>query len=138
MKILRQILSTALLLCMCVIFTACPSPEPDTVEDFVDLSQTSLSYEATGSSTTHPVAEKTANELGLYDMMGNVCEWCLDWYDAGYSRKAVIDPTGPASGKVRVLRGCDFNTDVVNCRLAGHYGWFPEKRRLDSGLRLVL
>ena len=60
MKNLRQIFSTTLLLCMCVIFTACPSPEPDTVEDFVDLSQTSLSYESTGGSTTLTVSSNVA------------------------------------------------------------------------------
>ncbi len=64
---------------------------------------------------THPVGQKQANSLGLYDMSGNVCEWCWDWYKDSYDRGYQIDPVGAASGACRILRGggwFDFGQDL--------------------------
>jgi len=65
-------------------------------------------YYANGGDSTHPVAQKMPNAWGLYDMSGNVAEWCHDWY-AGYSAGAATDPTGPATGTGRVVRGGAWN-----------------------------
>ena len=93
-------------------------------------------YSVNSSSTTHPVRKKQANELGLYDMSGNVFEWCQDW-EGSYSSGVQTDPTGPSTGSFRVLRGgCVFGL-AGNCRVAYRSHHTPDFRG-NLGLRLVL
>ena len=75
--------------------------------------------------TTHPVATKTSNQLGLYDMSGNVWEWCLDWSDY-YSTGLDIDPEGPLSGQYRVLRGGSWYNYAWRCRVTYRYNNYPD------------
>jgi formylglycine-generating enzyme required for sulfatase activity len=93
-------------------------------------------YNANSGNTTHPVGEKPANAWGLYDMHGNVWEWCWDWYGT-YASGAQTDPTGASSGSYRVLRGgCGFSP-AEEVRSAKRYYNNPSYR-IISGFRLVL
>lgn len=96
-------------------------------------------YGGNSNSTTHPVAQKQSNELGLYDMIGNVWEWCQDWFDSNYyASSPQRNPQGPSSGDCRVLRGGCWSNDPGNCRVSYRINWDPDSRNYGSGLRLSL
>ena len=94
-------------------------------------------YYKNSGKKTHAVGTKTANELGIYDMSGNVCEWCSDWY-GGYSAGAQTNPQGPASGSNRVLRGGSWDYYAGRCRVSHRYYYVPNFSNDYFGLRLVL
>ena len=92
-------------------------------------------YDVNSGTGTHPVAAKQANELGIYDMSGNVWEWCGDWY-GDYQSSSQSDPQGPSSGSSRVYRGGSYYFDARICRVSYRINSTPDYRDGNLGLRL--
>lgn len=86
---------------------------------------------------THPVGGKAPNEIGIYDMSGNLWEWCWDWYsESYYSSSPQNDPTGPASGSWRLLRGGNWGYSATYCRVSSRPYSYPYGSNSYFGFRL--
>ena len=94
-------------------------------------------YDDNSGSKTHNVGTKAPNELSIYDMSGNVWEWCQDW-KGSYSSSTQTNPKGPSSGSLRVIRGGSWIFSARYCRVAGRYYGTPDYRSCRLGLRLAL
>ncbi len=115
-------------------FHSYPS-QPTGFNDDTLLENISWFYPAAGNQT-HAVGGKLANGLGLHDMSGNVMEWCQDWYGP-YSSASVINPTGPATGSNRLLRGGSWGWSSYFCRSSRRDGHFPNVADIDIGFRVA-
>jgi len=96
-------------------------------------------YDKNSGRKTHPVRQKQPNKWNLYDMHGNVWEWCSDWYGKDYyTESPTSDPTGPNSGSYRVCRGGGWDDVAEICRSAGRGYYGPGDRYNRLGFRIVL
>ena len=89
------------------------------------------------ANSAHDVSQRHPNGYGLYDMSGNVWEWCFDWY-SNYESIDVINPTGPQKGVEHVVRGGSWNCISRVCRISNRFKCPPDGYRDDLGMRLVL
>ena len=94
-------------------------------------------YRTNSGKKVHDIALKQPNELGIYDMSGNVLEWCLDWYHE-YSSAKKVNPFGPRYGKDKVVRGGGFINDEKLCRMSSRSWDIPSHRYYNVGFRVVL
>ena len=96
-------------------------------------------YGENSQNTTHSVGQKEPNKFGLYDMHGNVYQWCQDWHGSDYYKKSAAEnPTGPVQGAERSLRGGSWNEIPHCCRSAYRYWYGPEYRTALFGFRIVV
>ena len=86
----------------------------------------------------HPVKQKTPNDWGLYDMLGNVYEWVSDWYDPNYMIEDIIDPIGPQFGSERVARSGPFALGAMANRAAGRAKDEPNQHDNLVGFRVII
>jgi formylglycine-generating enzyme required for sulfatase activity len=105
--------------------------------DNVELLSDYAWFDRNSGNQTHPVAKKKPNAWGLYDMHGNVWEWCSDWYD-DYPKFAVTDPIGPSTGAEYVIRGGGCYNHAMNCRSANRCAALSEPDSYYCGFRVAL
>ncbi len=95
-------------------------------------------YVSNSGNQTHAVGTKLPNQLDIYDMSGNVWEWCNDWYDSDYYESSpASNPTGPDSGSYRLKRGGDWGNDALYCRVANRSPYNPGSSFVNMGFRIL-
>jgi len=94
-------------------------------------------YKNNSSNTSHPIGQKLPNEWNVYDVSGNVWEWCLDWHEA-YTEEEVKDPNGPISGVNRVVRGGSWYNSSWFCTTSYRFWYKPSFKHFTLGFRVCL
>ena len=112
-----------------------PACRADTTGPFAGNPESMAWHKGNSDERTHRVALKRPNDWGLYDIYGNVLQWCYDWY-GDYPGGAVTDPSGPARGYFRMARGGSWRVEIFRSAMRG--GGSPGRRDYTLGFRLAL
>ena len=119
--------------------SALPSGKDLAMAEGADANVDALAwYSGNSEAKTHPVGQKAPNGWGLYDMPGNVWEWCEDWHASQYPAGSQRDPRGPSSGTCRVFRGGAWDCGPGSERSAHRWRDTPDHRSESQGFRLCL
>lgn len=108
------------------------------IEDSVSEIEKLGWFAGNSGGMTHDVKQRLPNGFGVYDMRGNVWEWCADWWVGRYSAQIQVDPVGPKSGSLRVVRGGSYLLSARECRCSVRAGRSPVNHTDDVGFRIAI
>lgn len=115
-----------------------PASQKEFEKKYKDFLQKTAWYNANSEEKTHPVGKKELSISGIYDLLGNVAEWCFDYYRPDYQKDSTSNPNGPSTGKEKLIKGGAYNDTEVGLLPPLRNKENPSTRKKTIGFRLVM